>query len=212
MGAKTWMLLYADGDVASVLRSHPQPDRDASRAVLERLHPAARLIPIDDGDLAESADPRDGKVYAGVYPGLTVVTTEDVALDHPSRLPQRFVDEARGRTLYLHAMHSVVDWLAYAIWEDGVLRRSLSLAPEDGIIENIGEPLDFEKPYWAGEHPVFADDEDIAEDEPPYPFVFHPLELGEAALRSLFGFNYEGWIQDDDPDLFEIALAGYRRS
>ncbi|NIK56640.1 DUF6928 family protein [Kribbella shirazensis] len=207
MGAKTWMLMYADGDIASVLRSHPQPDRDASRAVLERLHPEARLSPLEDGNLAEDANPRDGKVYAGVYPGLTVVTTEDVALDYPSRLPQRFVDEAQGRTLYLHAMHSVVDWFAYAIWVDGVLRRSLSLAPEDGIIENIGAQLDFEKPYWAGEHPVEVD-----EDDPPYPFVFHPLELGEEALRHLFGFNYEGWVQDDDPDLFELVLVGYRRS
>ncbi|WP_350281067.1 hypothetical protein [Kribbella sp. HUAS MG21] len=202
MGAKTWMLLYADGDVASVLRSHPQPNRDASREVLGRLHPGARLTPVEDGNLLDHPNPRDGEVYAGVYPGLTVVTTEDVALDRPSTLPQRFIDEARGRTLYLHAMHSVIDWFAYAIWEDGVLRRSLSLAPDHGIIENLGDPLDFEKPYWAGDHPMPS----------WYAFVFHPLDLGEAALRHLFGFIYEGRLEDDDPDLEEIALVGYRRS
>ncbi|MGW3628080.1 DUF6928 family protein, partial [Streptomyces sp. NPDC000880] len=29
-------------------------------------------------------------------------------------------------------MHSVVDWLAFAVWEDGRLIRSLSLSPDDG--------------------------------------------------------------------------------
>jgi hypothetical protein len=36
--------------------------------------------------------------------------------------------------------------------------------------------------------------------------------LGEEALRNLFGFNYEGWIVDDDPDLEQVLLAGYRLS
>ncbi|WP_410785633.1 DUF6928 family protein [Kribbella sp. C-35] len=207
MGAKDWMVLYAETDVAGVLRAHPRPDRDATRAVVERLHPGARLTPIEDGNLDDNANPRNLTVYAGVYPGLTVVATGEAAIDRPSALPRQFVEEGRGRTLYLHAMHSVVDWFAYAIWVDGVLRRSLSLAPDDGIIENLGDPLDFEKPYWAGEHPVEVD-----ADDPPYPFVFHPLELGEAALRQLFGFNYEGWIQDDDPELEDVVLAGYRLS
>lgn len=207
MGAKDWMIMYAETDIADVLREHPQPDRDTTRALVERLHPGARLTPIADGNLNENANPPDGELYAGVYPGLTIVASGEVAADRPSALHQRFIDEAAGRTLYLHAMHSVVDWFAFAIWENGALRRSLSLAPDHGILENLGEQLEWEKPYWAGEHPVEVD-----EDDPPYPFVFHPLELGEAALRNLFGFNYEGWLQDDDPDLDEVVLAGYRLS
>ena len=54
----------------------------------------------------------------------------------------------------MHGMHSVVDWLCFAVWEDGRLIRSLSLSPDGGIQENIGEPFAFELPYWAGEHPV----------------------------------------------------------
>ncbi len=61
----------------------------------------------------------------------------------------------------------------------------------------------FEDPYWAGEHPVDWDE---------YPLPFHPLELGEAALRALFGFNYEGVIHDDDIDLDQVVLAGFRLS
>jgi hypothetical protein len=109
--------------------------------------------------------------------------------------------------VYLHAMHSVVDWFAYAIWTgDGELWRSLSVSPDHGIIENLGVPLAFEAPYWAGELAPEVDDDD---DEEPYPLPFHPLELAEDALRSQFGFNYEGSYLEDDPDLDQVVLAGF---
>ncbi|WBQ06543.1 DUF6928 family protein [Kribbella sp. CA-293567] len=205
MGAKDWMLLYADGNVAEVLRAHPEPDRVATRALVERLHPGAQLTELADGDLSQNANPPDGLVYAAVFPGLTIVCTGEVALDRPSTLPAKYLAEAGGRTVYLHAMHSVVDWFAYAVWTpDGKLRRSLSLAPDGGVFENLGDPLPFEQTYWAGEHALEADDDD------PYPLPFHPLELAEDALRTLFGFNYEGYLLDGDPDLESIVLAGYQ--
>jgi hypothetical protein len=103
-------------------------------------------------------------------------------------------------------MHSVVDWFAYAIWNgDGSLWRALSLSPDSGVLENIGVPLAFEGPYWAGEHPVDDDDDD----EQSYPLPFHPLELAEDALRALFGFKYEGIYLDDDPELEDVVLAGF---
>jgi hypothetical protein len=49
-------------------------------------------------------------------------------------------------------MHSVSDTLAFAVWKDGVLVRSLSLSPHGGIAEDLGERLEFEEAYWAGEH------------------------------------------------------------
>ncbi|MEV8374663.1 hypothetical protein AB0P21_18120 [Kribbella sp. NPDC056861] len=206
MGAKDWMLLYAEGNVAEVLRSHPQPDRAATRALVEHLHPEARLAETADGTLLESSNPPDDLVYAGVFPGLTVICSGEVALDRPSTLPAMYLAEANGRTVYLHAMHSVVDWFAYAIWTpDKQLLRALSLAPDGGIFENVGDPLPFERSYWAGEHQLEAED-----GEPQYPLPFHPLELAEDALRALFGFNYEGYLLDGDPELDEIVLAGYQ--
>jgi hypothetical protein len=208
MGAKDYLLLYADGDIAEVLRSHPPLDRAASRRLVERLHPTAQLTEIADGDLSNNANPPTGLLYAGVFPGLTVLCGEEVALERPSTLPAQYLAEAGGRTVYLHAMHSVVDWFAYGIWTpDGQLRRALSLAPDDGIYENLGEPLPFERSYWAGEHPLEVD-----EDEEPYSLPFHPLELAEDALRTLFGFNFEGYVLDDDPDLETVILAGYQLS
>ncbi|MFJ9730973.1 DUF6928 family protein [Streptomyces sp. NPDC101171] len=57
----------------------------------------------------------------------------------PSELPEHLVAASAGRRLVLHAMHSVVDWLAFAVWEDGRLVRSLSLSPDSGVILH---PLD----------------------------------------------------------------------
>lgn len=54
----------------------------------------------------------------------------------------------------MHGMNSVVDWRCFAVWEDGKLVRSLSLSPDGSIEENIGEPFDFERPYWDGKHPA----------------------------------------------------------
>ncbi|MDQ3787279.1 MAG: hypothetical protein M3422_08555 [Actinomycetota bacterium] len=198
MGAKDWMIVYADGDVRPVLRKAAEPDRAATRALVERLYPGA--TPIEDGTLDSDANPKDGEVYAGWFDGVTIVCTGEVAVDAPSRVDPRFLAEAGGRTTYVHAMHSVVDWGSFAVWSsDGTLRRALSLWPESGIVENVGAPFDFEAPFWAGERPV--DDE--------YALPFHPLELAEAALREFFGFNYEGEYLDDDPELEDIILLGF---
>ena len=79
------------------------------------------------------------------------------------------------------------------------------VAGAPGIIENLGDPLAFEAPYWAGAKALEVDDGDA-----PYPLRVHPLELAEDALRTLFGFNYEGVYLDDDPDLESVVLAGFR--
>ena len=102
-------------------------------------------------------------------------------------------------------MHSVVDWLAFAKWNNRNLVRSLSLSPDSGILEDIGQRLAFEEPFWSGQHPA-TDDEDA-----DYPFPFHPLELGEVALKEFFGYQLEGF---GDSGLFEpesIPLVKYKR-
>ena len=35
---------------------------------------------------------------------------------------------------------------------------------------------------------------DPEEDPASYPFPFHPLELGEAALQAMFGYQLEGYL------------------
>lgn len=135
-----------------------------------------------------------------------MVAAREFGIDYPSRLPQRFIAAGRKGTATLHAMHSGVDWFAYAIWKDGRLVRSLSLAPDCGILENIGQPLSFEEPYWSGAQPAVT----AAQGE-TYPFPFDPLDLGEAALKELFGYQLEGFIDASLLEPESIPLVRYRR-
>ncbi|GII91175.1 DUF6928 family protein [Sinosporangium siamense] len=203
MGAKTGLLLRSTADAAEVFRTRPALDKDACRDLLPRLYPEATLTEMGDGDLGECAYPSEGLVYIGCYPGVEIIADRQVVVDLPSTLPSRFVAKD-GRNTYLHAMHSVTDWLAMGVWHDGTLIRSLSVAPDSGVMEDIGDPLPFETPFWSGEHPV----EQLDLEDDAYPLPFHPLELGEEALESFFGFRVEGYPTDIDP--FDIPLMGFR--
>jgi hypothetical protein len=133
-----------------------------------------------------------------------VLAAKEFGIDHPSKLPVSFI---RGRgTVYLHAMHSVIDWFAFAQWTNGQLVRSLSLSPDSGILEDIGQRLPFEQPFWSGEHPPSDDDQNDC------PFPFHPLELGEAALKEFFGYQLEGFIDTTLLEPESIPLVKYKRS
>ncbi|MFI9149732.1 DUF6928 family protein [Streptomyces sp. NPDC053367] len=209
MGAKTGLLVYADGDVPGLLRQVGTADLDRTLATMRRLYPVCEIEQCGGSNLGDGVYPPKGTVYAASWPGVEVIGDQGVMIDAPSELPEHLVAASAGRRLVLHAMHSVVDWLAFAVWEDGRLARSLSLSPDSGIIENIGEPLPFELPYWAGDRPA-----DIipwpGEEEEPYPLPFHPLDLGEDALRALCGFVQEGRPEPDDVDADAVELFGFQ--
>jgi len=201
LGAKTALLAYAAKDPVESLRPAREFDPAATRALVAATHPGWDGIASSNGDLSDDCYPPEGTVYAGSFPGIDILCDRDVIDSLPSEFPARYLDAAAGRRVILHAMQSVTDLFAYAIWENGTLVRSLCLSPGAGIVENIGDPLPFEAPYWAGEHP--AGDR--------YPLPFHPLELGgEAALRALFGFIIEGRPQSTDIDAESVKLAGFQ--
>jgi len=207
MGAKTWMLVYSDGRARDTLRTRPALNRQATEALARKLFPSEQLTPLEDGSLT-GTNPNDNEIVVGCFAGVSVVAAKEFGIDYPSRLASRFVQAGAAGTIYLHAMHSVVDWFAFAIWRAGRLERSLSLSPDSGVLEDIGAKMAFELPYWGGEHPaVDAKDEDNV-----YPFPFHPLDLGEAALAEFFGYQLEGFIDESmfDPD--DITLMRYKRS
>lgn len=195
MGAKTWMIVQAEQEVRGILAARPVLDETATAAFVASLFPGKTFELCGRGDWSDTS-PRDGELVAGCYPGLRVAAHKDFARDRLSQTPAHLI-APRGAT-YAHAMHSVVDWCAYAIWRDGTLERALSVAPDNGVIENIGSPLPFEEPFWRGDHPAVEPDEK-ADD---YPLPFHPLDLGEAALRALFGYQLEGFV---DATLLEHA-------
>ncbi|MCP2263163.1 DUF6928 family protein [Promicromonospora thailandica] len=208
MGAKTAMLVYADGDVAEGLSGAAEFADEAGAAdLLGLLWPPARIRP--DGeepwDLGDALFPPQGRACALSTPEVDVLCDQALMLDRPSQLPAHLVAASVGRTLYLHAMHSAVDWFAFAVWRDGALVRSLSVSPEDGVLEDAGERLAFEEPFWAGDHPAPAGAD--------YPLPFHPLALGGQAASEFFGFDVQG--ADGGPaagrlDPWAVELFGFQ--
>ena len=182
-------------------------DREATQKLADTLFPDEKLEPIGDGDLSYTCPP-DDEVHIGCFQGVSVVAAKEFGIDYPSKLHQRFIAAGGNGTVTLHAMHSAVDWFAYAKWEYGKLVRSLSLSPDSGIMEDIGQRLPFEEQYWSGEHPAIDSDEE----ESAYPFPFHPLELGETTLKDQFGYQLEGYLDAAllEPD--SIPLVRYKRS
>jgi hypothetical protein len=205
VGAKTWMLVYSKARVEEALRDGPQLDRQATRQLATRLFPKDRLEPIGEGDLSCTCPP-DSELHVGCFPGVSIVAAREFAIDYPSKLPAQFISAGGSGTIYLHAMHSVVDWLAFAQWIDGKLVRSLSLSPESGILEDIGKRLPFEEPFWSGQHPVTVDD---GQDD--YPLPFHPLEFGEVVLKEFFGYQLEGFLGPAPLHPESIPLIKYKR-
>jgi hypothetical protein len=206
MGAKTALLAFTEGDLRPALVGAVPSDPAEALDVVRELHPGYEVAPIGDGSLGDYSYPPDDTSYATVLAGAELFCDQRLVCDLPSQLPARLLRAGAGRRIIMHGMHSVSDWLCFAVWEDGELVRSLSLSPDAGIGENIGEPYDFELPYWAGEHPV----EPMFAEDGPYPLPFHPLELGEQALRALFGFVLEGRPEPDDVDPFGVRLRGFR--
>lgn len=203
------MLVACDGDPKQILKANPRLDRTASLALAQAMFPDESLTEAGDGKLCYT-NPPDDEIFVGVFPGVSIIAAGEFDIDFPSQLPERFLRTLRFRKVYLHAMHSAIDWFAFAIWQDGELIRALSLSPDSGILEDLGTKLDFEAPFWNGEHPVDEDEDDLDDDE-RYPFVFHPLELGEAVLGNLFGYVLEGEQRLALYDAEDVPLMRFER-
>lgn len=207
MGAKTWMLVYANGSAREALKRKPPLDRNATQRLASSLFPGETLHALPDGDLSYTCPP-DDEIHLGCFSGVSIVAAKEMGIDYPSRLPMSLLAPGADRNVYLHAMHSVVDWFAFAVWNKGSLIRSLSLAPDNGILENIGAHLPFEESFWEGEHSALCDEEE----KEAYPFPFHPLDLGEAALAEFFGYHLEGVIDSSLLEPESIPLLRFKRS
>lgn len=211
MGAKTALLAFADGDLRPVLRAaatSAAAESDRAEELVRAAHPGYAVRPVGGSTLLDGAYPDDDVTYATVLAGATILCDRRFMLRCPSQLPEHLIRAAAGRRIILHSMHSVSDWFGFAVWEGGALIRALSVSTNDGIAENIGVPFNFERPFWAGQRPI----EPIQ--GPPDPtshaVPFHPVELGEAVLRAVFGFVAEGRREPDDVNADQVLLQGFR--
>jgi hypothetical protein len=209
MGAKAWMLVYTDLEEPLLLSKYGILDRSLSEQLAKSAFPKHRLESLDDLTLCDVCPP-DDEILAGCFESVSFLSASEFGLDRPSKLNERFVSLTKSKRTFLFAMHSVVDFFAFAVWENGELRRSFSASSDDAIIEDIGQRFEFETPYWNGEHQLeeMEDDDGV---ESSYPLPFHPLDFGESVLSNLLGYCFEGPMPVDGLDPFDFSLLNYKR-
>lgn len=139
MGAKTALLAFSDGDIRPALAGATRSDQVEAEDLVRQVHPGYEVARAEEGTLRYCTHPLDDVTYAAALAGADLFCDTRLVLDRPSQLPEQLRRLGAGRRITMHGMHSVVDWLAFAVWDDGHLVRSLSLSPRNGIQENIGE-------------------------------------------------------------------------
>ncbi|GAB4582973.1 DUF6928 family protein [Nocardia sp. IFM 10818] len=185
---------YVDApDPVAVLRAHPGPDPEAAWALARQLNPDRDVVPAASGTMKVWAGPDPESVYIGCYPGVTVVCSTQAALPRPTKLPELLVRPLASEHTFLISYDLSLGWGAFAHWERGEFRRSFS-ATRVNILEDAGLPLVWERPYWAGEHPI-----ELAPGELPDPQLlpFDPPDFADAANAIWLGFRYRGGVSVD---------------
>ncbi|MET9210630.1 MULTISPECIES: DUF6928 family protein [unclassified Nocardia] len=199
-------LWYVDTpDPVAVLRERPEPDPAAASALAGQLYAEHDVRPIMIGTLNGCAAPDRDEVYIGCYPGLTVVCTAEAALVRPTKLPDLLVRPLASEHTYLVSFDAKLHWGAFAHWERGEFRRSFSSTRVD-ILENEGLPMVWERPFWAGDHPVPWQ----AADHPgPQSLPFDPPDFADAANDEWLGFRYRTPAEPGGLIPGDLAVCGF---
>lgn len=208
------LLIYSDGDVAEHLKKNQILDRAATDKLVDKLFPKEKVVSTKDGNLFDTY--RNTKeIFAGCFEGVSIISAREFEIEKPSKIDRRFLEIAEDKFVYLLVMQDTVDWLTLAKWERGKLVRALSVAPDSGVTEDLGDKFFFETAYWEGKHPVTDPDE---ETEAVYPLPFHPIDMGEEALKTLFGYQLAAYVYQVESLIDEglvnpknISLVGYKR-
>ncbi|MGW4237326.1 DUF6928 family protein [Streptomyces sp. NPDC004749] len=201
MGSKAAVVVFAEAEPERAFREavaidHAKSKRLAETVLCTTSHETG-LLPLD-----LAVWPDSGIVCAASLPGYEVVCSRELARHQPSELTEWISRLADGRDAYAVFMHSAEDWGAFAVWSEGHLLRSLSANPDSGVIEDVGEHLSFEVPFWEGEHSVRS--------EAGYSLPFHPIDFGNEALREFFGFILEGREDESCVDPEEVDIPAFR--
>ncbi|MFE3028045.1 DUF6928 family protein [Nocardia tengchongensis] len=199
-------LWYVDApDPVAVLRAHPEPDSDAAFALAKQLNPDRDVVPAASGTMKVWAGPDPESVYIGCYPGVTVVCSTQAALPRPTRLPELLVRPLASEQTFLISYDLSLGWGAFAYWERGEFRRSFS-ATRVNILEDEGMPRVWERPYWAGEHPIRLVPGELPD---PQLLPFDPPDFADAANQEWLGFRYRDQVSEDDLTPDQIQICGF---
>jgi hypothetical protein len=187
MLSKAWSLWYVDApDPRTVLRANHNPDPSAALALAKQLHEDRDVRPVMVGTLAGCAGPAADEVCIGCFPGVTVLCSAQSARIHPTEIPELLVRPLASEHTYLVSFDVEHGWGAFAHWERGEFRRSFS-STRVRILEDEGLPLVWERPYWAGEHPVRRRAGELPD---PHSLPFDAPDFADAANDEWLGFHY----------------------
>lgn len=206
MGAKASTIWYVDAsEPKSVLRQTESPDWDAAKALVEQFFPDHTVVPSRQVSVLAAADAAPNEVYVGCFPGVTVVCGPDLSLLKPSSLPETWTRPLASEHTYLVSTDPETAWGAFAYWERGELRRSFSATPIY-IYEDTGLPLVWERPFWAGDHPLMYPPGVLPD---PQSLPFHPQEFAETANAEWLGFRYTGDPHSGELDPSSVPVCGF---
>ncbi|THV42224.1 DUF6928 family protein [Glycomyces buryatensis] len=202
MGAKAGLVYLGEGLPSAVLQTdfRPDPARSAELAgtVLGGPVRTNGVRALTEGGVW----PERGTICVAAWEEFALIGYHEICPDRPSEIGTWIKAVSPTGSAYGVFMHSVVDFGAFAVWEAGELRRSVSLSADSGIMEDIGTRYSFEAPFWAG-------DRGLAH-APDYPLPFHPLDLAEEALLAFFGFGIERSSSMFTIDADSIVLPAFR--
>lgn len=106
MGAKTSVLIYADGDAPELLRDAPERDIEKTVSLVTRLYPGWNGDTVADARLSDELRPEQGVVYAGCFPGVDIICDQRVMIERPSELPSHLLEAASPGTPSARTAHS----------------------------------------------------------------------------------------------------------
>lgn len=200
VGFKIAVITYTDA-TAKLDLGRPVVDTELTDSVIRKLFPRTHYAGLGEVSLIEGGFPERRELNVGAFEGGVLIATRDAYLFNPSKLHHRYLKAATADTVMLLTQQSFYDMFAYARWVRGSMIRSISVNPVGRVWEDIGTPEPFEQPFWNGDHPMEGD----------YPLPFHPLDLSDAALRSVLGLLYEGPPGPALKAPEDVPLRAYRR-
>ena len=79
MGAKTWMLVYADVNAREALKAGPVLNREATSRLATDLFPEEKLQLLGDGTLSSTCPP-DNELWTGPFPGISIIAAKEFGI------------------------------------------------------------------------------------------------------------------------------------
>lgn len=203
MGSKSALVSVGPGTPSDVFGNEPVIDLERSVDLARKLE-GSTPTHVGSAPFDLAMWPRTDQFFTARVSEFDIICDRRLAVERPSELGAWVSKFAPSATVHAVFMHSGVDWAAFAVWDSGKLRRSLSVLPDGGILEDIGTRFSFEVPYWEGQKTLAHNRS--------YPLPFHPIALGNEALNHFFGFSLEGRFAGPGIDLEEIQLPKFQIS